>query len=117
MPHSFLIAAASSNSGKTTVAIGLLRALRNRSLRVQPYKCGPDYIDTMLHRMASGRESVNLDTFMSSGDHVRSLHLTYSADADVSVIEGVMGMYDGYDKWKARAPMWRRPWMCLWSLW
>lgn len=100
MPHSFLIAAASSNSGKTTVAIGLLRALRNRSLRVQPYKCGPDYIDTMLHRMASGRESVNLDTFMSSGDHVRSLHLTHSADADVSVIEGVMGMYDGYDKWK-----------------
>ena len=98
MPKRFLIAAASSNSGKTTITIGLLRALRNRGLSVQPYKCGPDYIDTMLHRMASGAESVNLDTFMSSPQHVRQLFATYSASADISVIEGVMGMFDGYDK-------------------
>ncbi len=98
MRHGFLIAAASSNSGKTTVTIGLLRAMRDRNVRVQPYKCGPDYIDTMLHRMASGRESVNLDTFMSSPAHVRSLFEGYSADADISVVEGVMGLFDGYDK-------------------
>lgn len=94
----FLIAAATSNSGKTTVTMGLLRALRNRGLQVQPFKCGPDYIDPMFHCMASGQESVNLDTFMSSEEHVRQLFSHYSNDADISIVEGVMGLYDGYDK-------------------
>lgn len=94
-----LIAAASSNSGKTTLTMGLLRALRNRGLCVQPYKCGPDYIDTMFHQMASGRESVNLDLFMSSKEHVKDLFSSYGEGADVQVIEGVMGLFDGYDKW------------------
>lgn len=98
MSKCFLIAAASSNSGKTTITIGLLRALRNRGLKVQPYKCGPDYIDTMLHRMASGTDSVNLDLYMSSASHVRQLVTTYSASADISIVEGVMGMFDGYSK-------------------
>ena len=62
----YLIGAATSNSGKTTFTMGLLRALRDRGLKVQPYKCGPDYIDTMFHEIASGRESVNLDTYMAS---------------------------------------------------
>lgn len=93
-----LIGAATSNSGKTTFTMGLLRALRNRGLSVQPYKCGPDYIDTMFHEMASGRESVNLDTFMASDDHVLQVFDRYGADADVRVVEGVMGLFDGYDK-------------------
>lgn len=78
--------------------MGLLRALRNRGLNVQPYKCGPDYIDTMFHHMAAGRESVNLDTFMASEAHVREIFDRYGVDADVRVVEGVMGLYDGYDK-------------------
>ena len=97
--HQFLIGAAGSGSGKTTVTMGLLRALSRRGLKVQPYKCGPDYIDTMFHKLASGRESVNLDTFMSSADHVRSLYDHYGQDADVCIVEGVMGLYDGHDRW------------------
>lgn len=67
---SFLIAAPHSGSGKTTVTLGLLKALKNRGLKVQPFKCGPDYIDTKYHDMASGNKSVNLDLFMSSEEHV-----------------------------------------------
>ncbi len=100
MLHSLLVGAASSNSGKTTFTIGLLHALCKRGLTVQPFKCGPDYIDTMFHYIAAGRQSVNLDTFMSSADHVRNLFRHYSSDADISVIEGVMGLFDGYDKSK-----------------
>ena len=69
-----LIAATNSNCGKTTFTMGLLRALKRRGLKVQPYKCGPDYIDTMFHHIASGNESVNLDTFMSSEEHVKTLY-------------------------------------------
>lgn len=95
----FLISAAASNSGKTTLTIGLLRALCRRGLRVQPYKCGPDYIDPLFHRQASGRTSVNLDTFMASDEHIRQLYSQYGQEADVRVVEGVMGLFDGYDKW------------------
>lgn len=94
-----LIGAATSNSGKTTFTMGLLRALWRRGIKVQPYKCGPDYIDTMFHHIASGRESVNLDLFMSSEEHVRELFSRYGEDADMCVVEGVMGLFDGYDKW------------------
>ncbi len=95
---SFLIGAATSNSGKTTFTMGLLRALANRKLSVQPFKCGPDYIDTMFHRLASGRESINLDTFMASENHAKEIFLRYGTGADVSVVEGVMGLFDGFDK-------------------
>ena len=97
---SFLIGAATSNSGKTTFTMGLLRALRDRGLKVQPYKCGPDYIDTMFHEIASGRESVNLDTYMASEEHVKDVFQRYGEDADVRIVEGVMGLFDGYDKSK-----------------
>ena len=98
--HSFLIGAATSNSGKTTITMGLLRALCNRGLSVQPFKCGPDYIDTMFHHVASGQESVNLDTFMSSASHVRELFSHYGQCSDIAVVEGVMGLFDGYDSWR-----------------
>ena len=96
----YLIGAATSNSGKTTFTMGLLRALRDKGLKVQPYKCGPDYIDTMFHEIASGRESVNLDTYMASDEHVKEIFQRYGEDADVRIVEGVMGLYDGYDKSK-----------------
>ena len=100
MNHGFLIGAASSGSGKTTFTMGMLRALRRRNLRVQPYKCGPDYIDPLFHHLAAGSESVNLDTFLSSPEHVRTLFHRYGEGADVCVAEGVMGLFDGYDRGK-----------------
>ena len=91
-----LVAAASSGSGKTTFTLGLLRALSRRGLTVQGFKCGPDYIDPKFHRLACGRESVNLDLFMMSPEHVQAVYARYSAGSDATVLEGVMGLYDGY---------------------
>lgn len=88
-----LIAGTSSGSGKTTITLGLLAALRNMGLAVQPFKCGPDFIDPGLHQLACGRVSRNLDLWMMGEPQVRE---TFSAaEADISVIEGVMGMFDG----------------------
>lgn len=94
----FLIAAPTSGSGKTTVSRGLMALFVKKGLKVQPFKCGPDYIDTKYHEAVCGRPSINLDTFMASQEHVGSLYARYSADADVAVVEGMMGMYDGYDR-------------------
>ena len=93
-----LIGAASSGSGKTTFTLGLLRALRKRGMQVQPFKCGPDYLDTKHHTAAAGRESYNLDSFMASAEHIREVYSRRSAEADVCITEGVMGLFDGYDK-------------------
>lgn len=95
-----MIGAATSGCGKTTFTLGLLRLLRNRGMKVQPFKCGPDYIDTKHHAMAAGEESVNLDTYMASEAHVRELYARYGAASDVCVTEGVMGLFDGYDGMK-----------------
>lgn len=94
----FLLAAPSSGSGKTTLTLGLLRALKHRGLRVQPFKCGPDYIDTLHHSQAAGTPSINLDLFMASEQHVAESYHRYSTQADVAVTEGVMGLFDGSDK-------------------
>jgi len=94
----FMLAAPASGSGKTTLTLGLLRALTNRGLTVQPFKCGPDYIDTLHHTTAARSRSINLDVFMASEDHVVSLYGRYSAGADVAVTEGVMGLFDGSDR-------------------
>ncbi len=94
----FLIAAPTSGSGKTTIARGLMALLVSKGYRVQPFKCGPDYIDTKFHEAVCGRPSVNLDTFMATPEHVRELFARYGGDADVCVVEGMMGLFDGYDR-------------------
>lgn len=96
----FLIGAAASGSGKTTFTMGLLRALKRKGMHVQPFKCGPDYIDGKFHAIAAGRESVNLDTWMASEAHVRDVYARYAQDASACVVEGVMGLFDGYDRMK-----------------
>ncbi|MEN0052091.1 MAG: cobyrinate a,c-diamide synthase [Mucilaginibacter sp.] len=96
----FLIAAPSSDSGKTTITLGLLRVMANRGLKVQPFKCGPDYIDPILHQKASGADSINLDIYMASNDHVKSLYNKCLQQNDVAIVEGVMGLFDGADKMK-----------------
>lgn len=100
MKSQFLIAAPMSGSGKTTIARGLMALIKEKGYRVQPFKCGPDYIDTKFHEAVCGRPSINLDTFMASAEHVRELYNRYGSDADVCVVEGMMGLFDGYDREK-----------------
>ena len=100
MKPQLLIGALHSGSGKTTVSMGILRALVRKGLQVQPFKCGPDYIDTRFHAVATVRDSVNLDTWLASGMHVREVYGRYGAEADACVVEGVMGLFDGYDRMK-----------------
>ena len=77
--------------------------LVSKGLKVQPFKCGPDYIDTKFHASVCGRPSINLDTFMASPEHVRELFTHYGKDADVCIVEGMMGLFDGYDRDKGSA--------------
>ena len=98
MNASFMIAAPSSGSGKTTIARGLMALFREKGYTVQPFKCGPDYIDTKFHTTVCGRPSVNLDTFMATPEHVRELFDHYGRDADIRIVEGMMGLFDGYDR-------------------
>ena len=93
----FLIGATASGSGKTTLTLGLLRALRKRGLVVQPFKCGPDYLDPKHHEAAAGRESCNLDTFMATPEEVKDVYARRGTGADACVTEGVMGLFDGFD--------------------
>ena len=93
-----MIAAPASASGKTTIARGLMALFASKGYKVQPFKCGPDYIDTKFHEAVCGRPSINLDAFMASPEHVRQLFDRYGADADVCIVEGMMGFYDGYDR-------------------
>ena len=90
-----MIAAAGSGSGKTTVTCGLLQILKNRGIRVQAFKCGPDYIDPLFHTRVIGVPSRNLDLFLSPEDTVRYLLTADAEQTDLAVIEGVMGFYDG----------------------
>ena len=103
MKPAFLIAAPTSGSGKTTIARGLMALLTSKGMKVQPFKCGPDYIDTKFHASVCGRPSINVDTFMASPEHVRELFWHYGEDADVCIVEGMMGLFDGYDREKGSA--------------
>ena len=90
-----MLAAPASGSGKTLVTCGILQALVNRGLRVASFKCGPDYIDPMFHSRVIGARSGNLDTFFTDGETTRYLFGRAASEADISVIEGVMGYFDG----------------------
>ncbi|MHC1723619.1 MAG: cobyrinate a,c-diamide synthase [Aminipila sp.] len=90
-----LIGAPGSGSGKTTIVCGILQALINKGLNIVSFKCGPDYIDPMFHKEALGLESRNLDLFFNDKATINYLLAKNSKDADLAVIEGVMGYYDG----------------------
>lgn len=90
-----LIAAPRSGSGKTLTACGLMKAMKDRGLSVRGMKCGPDYIDPMFHETALGIKSRNLDSFLMGGDQLAPALAGHSRGADITVIEGVMGYYDG----------------------
>lgn len=90
-----VIAGTHSGCGKTSVSLAVMAALRKKGLSVQPFKAGPDFIDAGLHGLAAGRRSRNLDIWMAGQDYVRGCFQRHAGDADIAVIEGVMGMYDG----------------------
>jgi cobyrinic acid a,c-diamide synthase len=95
MGAGIVIAGTHSGCGKTTITLGVLAALKKTGLTVQSFKAGPDFIDAGLHRLITGSPSRNLDLWMCGGDYVKSCFDRHSHDADISVIEGVMGLYDG----------------------
>ena len=95
IPPGLIIAAPRSGGGKTTVTLGLLAALRATGVRVQPFKCGPDYIDPAFHAAAAGRPSVNLDSWAMRKGVIDNLIFDHLTGADLAVCEGVMGLFDG----------------------
>jgi cobyrinic acid a,c-diamide synthase len=94
IPPGLVISAPASGTGKTTLMLGLLAAFRARGLAVQPFKCGPDYIDPAFHTAASGRASFNLDSWAMQPAHLAAL-LQVADGADLVLAEGSMGLFDG----------------------
>ena len=106
MKPSVVIAADKSGSGKTTLTCGLIYVLKKRGLKVQSFKCGPDYIDPMFHRKVLGVPSANLDSFFVSREMLRMLYVERAEMVDISVTEGVMGYYDGLGGVSVEASTW-----------
>ena len=92
-----VIAGTHSGCGKTTIASGIMAALSARGLKVQPFKVGPDFIDPSYHTKICGRISRNLDPFMMGEERCTDTFIRATLGADIAVIEGVMGIYDGVD--------------------
>ncbi|HHY73948.1 MAG TPA: cobyrinate a,c-diamide synthase [Bacillus bacterium] len=92
-----VIAGTNSGVGKTTLTIGLMAAFKKRGLAIQGFKCGPDYIDPTYHTAVTGRTSRNLDSWMLPHDVVKEIFSRANKDVNLSIIEGVMGLYDGKD--------------------
>lgn len=90
-----VIGGTGSGAGKTSLALGLVAALRRRGSRVQAFKVGPDFLDPSYLSIASGRPCYNLDGWMMGRDYVEKLVARVTADVDIAVIEGVMGLFDG----------------------
>ncbi len=95
LAQGLLLAALRSGAGKTTLALGMMRALTRRGLRVAPAKCGPDYIDPAFHAAATGRPSVNLDAWAMDKDLISHLARRAAEEADLVIAEGAMGLFDG----------------------
>ena len=91
----FLLAGTNSGCGKTTVTLAILRALARKGFIPAPFKCGPDYIDPQLHRMACGAVSINLDGFFMNESALQKTFFTHCSGADFAVVEGAMGLFDG----------------------
>jgi len=92
---SIIIAAPRSGSGKTTITLGIMACMRRRGLKVAPFKVGPDFIDPGYHRLVCGRPSINLDGWICPSEFVRETFEHHAGGADIAVIEGVMGLFDG----------------------
>lgn len=93
--NALCLAAPRSGSGKTTISLAMMAALRRRGCVVQAFKCGPDYLDPAWHRAVTGRPSYNLDTWMMGREGVRRAWRRHAANADWCICEGVMGLFDG----------------------
>ncbi|WP_299454406.1 cobyrinate a,c-diamide synthase [uncultured Microscilla sp.] len=91
----FIVAAPTSNAGKTSLTLGLLRACKNRGIDIQPFKSGPDYIDPMFHQLACHKTGINLDLFMMEQAHLKANYTHCMQVPEVACIEGVMGLFDG----------------------
>ena len=97
MAKALVVAGVASGVGKTTVTLGLLEAFRRRGLRVQAFKVGPDFIDPGFHALVTGRPSYNLDGWMCGREAVLACVARHAGDADLVIVEGVMGCFDGLD--------------------
>ena len=118
MAKAFVVAATASGSGKTMLTLGLLRAFKNRGLKVASAKVGPDHIDPRFHEAASGRPCLNLDPWAMKREVVASLLSDINHDADLIIVEGVMGLFDGPRVRGAPLPTCRKIWgfPSSWSL-
>ena len=96
MKPQILVSAVTAGSGKTLFTMGLLRALKNRGMKVQPYKCGPDFIDSQYLSIAADKESINLDAWMSSSTHTQHIYNKHGEQADACITEGTAALFDGY---------------------